>query len=367
MLKFIVKRSDFAKKLSIAAQAVGAKTIDPILQCLLFKPENGGINMYSTDMQTFVIARVETGEYEGNDMFAVDAKLLEEIVKNVDEEEILLNYDGGKLRVKSGKSAFSLTTYASPEKFPPIDIEESGVNFEIETSILHEMIDRVIFCASTETAMRALNGVYWEIKNGYLRLVASDGYRLALSEQKIDINAELDFIISLKSMKELEGLVSGASEPVLKISCDHKKVSVKAGDITTIMRVVEESFPDYKRVLPQAFKTRITFNKNEFLEALKRTMIISKRGNDKVQLEMIDNILKLSSISSEYGEVSEEVLIEKEGEDMTINFNPRFLNEAVKKVDEEEVVFNFVDDLSPMQINSRDMGGYMFIVLPVRA
>ncbi|MCD6104865.1 MAG: DNA polymerase III subunit beta [Thermosipho sp. (in: Bacteria)] len=367
MLRFVINKQEFSKKISVAAQAVGSKTVDPILQCLLFKPENDSIKVFSTDMQTFVVAKLEVNEFDGSDSFAVDAKLLEEIVKNIDEDEIVLEYNLGKLNVRSGKTAFNLTTYSNPEKFPPLEFEKTGINFEIETSILSEMIDKVIFCASTETAMRALNGVYWEIKDKFLRLVASDGYRLALVEQKVDVEAEIDFIISLKSMKELQNMLSGADEPVVKITCDNKKMAINSGDITVITRVVEEVFPDYRRVLPKAFKTRITFNKSEFLEALKRNMIIAKRGNDKVRLEITDNSMILTSQSPEYGEVREELNIEKEGEDLIINFNPRFLNEAVKNVDEEEIVFNFVDKLSPMQVNSKDVGGYLYIVLPVRA
>ncbi|ABR30402.1 DNA polymerase III subunit beta [Thermosipho melanesiensis] len=366
MLSFLINKSELEKKISVAANAVGSKTVDPILQCLLFSLENE-TQIYATDMQTFVISKLNVYEINGNGKFAVDAKLLEEIVKNVDTEQILFSYDMGKLVLKSGKSSFNLSTHSEPDKFPQIELEESGIKFELETSILSEMIDRVLFCASTESAMRALNGVYWEAKGGYLRLVASDGYRLALTEQKVNIDADFDFILSLKSMKELDNLIKQTDEPILTVKFDHKKVWISAGDITVIMRIVEEVFPDYKRVLPKVFKTRIIFNKEEFLEALKRIMIISKRGDEKVRLQINDNILVLNSQSPEYGEVNEEISIEQEGEDLSINFNPKFLNEAVKKIEEDEVVFNFVDDLSPMQINSKDVNEYLYIVLPVRA
>ncbi|ONN27007.1 DNA polymerase III subunit beta [Thermosipho affectus] len=367
MLKFTISKEELEKKIAVAADAVGSRTVDPILQCLLFSYEDNSLKIYSADMQTFVISKLNVSEIEGSGKFAVDAKLLEEIVKNLENEQVLFEYDTGKLNLKSGKSSFNLSTYSDADKFPQIDIEDSGIKFELETSILSEMIDRVLFCASTESTMRALNGVYWEVKGNYLRLVASDGYRLALTEQKVDIDTDIDFILSLKSMKELDNLIKQTDEPILTVKFDHKKMSVTAGDIAVIMRIVEEVFPDYRRVLPKAFKTRIVFNKNEFLEALKRTMIISKRGSEKVQLQIIEDILVLSSQSQEYGEVKEEISIEKEGEDLKINFNPKFLNEAVKKVEEDEVVFNFVDDLSPMQINSKDVNEYLYIVLPVRA
>jgi len=225
----------------------------------------------------------------------------------------------------------------------------------------------VSFCASNESAMKALNGVYFEAHGGFLRLVASDGYRLALAEQKLAIDGEFDFILALKSVREIEKLLSSTTEPEIKITFDHSTVSFNAGDITTVVRVVEETFPDYKRVLPKAFKTRVILNSDDFAEALKRVMVIAKRGNEKVQLKITDDVMELSSQSSEYGEAVESIPITKDGEDLVVNFNPKFLNEAIKHIDEKEIEFNFVDNLSPLQINPRNVEGYLYIVLPVRA
>ncbi|MFN3692124.1 MAG: DNA polymerase III subunit beta [Fervidobacterium sp.] len=367
MLKFTVNKSEIEKKISIASSAIGSRTVDPILQCLLFKPVNGSLKIHATDLQTSVIATVQVGEYEGNESFAVDAELIDDIVKNLGEDEITFEYSNGKLVIRGGKTKYNIATVSEIERFPIIESDESGIKFSIDTSILEEMLDRVSFCASSESAMRALNGVYWEIANGFLRLVASDGYRLALAEQKLNVENDFDFIIALKSVKELEKLLSTTTEPTINIVYDHSIVSFNAGDVTTIVRTVEETFPDYKRVLPKVFKTRVILNLDDFSEALKRVMIISKRGNEKVQLKITDDVMELSSQSSDFGEAVETIPINKDGEDLIVNFNPRFLSEAVKHIDEKELEFNFVDNLSPLQINPRNVEGYMFIVLPVRA
>ncbi|MGB9615675.1 MAG: DNA polymerase III subunit beta, partial [Fervidobacterium sp.] len=283
------------------------------------------------------------------------------------EDEVTFEYSNGKLVVKSGKARYSISTVSDLDRFPMIETDESGIKFSIDTSILEEMLDKVSFCASNESAMKALNGVYWEIHGGFLRLVASDGYRLALAEQKLNIDSEFDFIIALKSVKELEKLLSNTTEPTINITYDHSLVSFNAGDVTTIVRTVEETFPDYKRVLPKVFKTRVILNLEDFSEALKRVMVIAKRGNEKVQLKITDDVMELTSQSSDFGEAIESIPITKDGEDLIINFNPKFLNEAVKHIDEREIEFNFVDNLSPLQINPRNVGGYMYIVLPVRA
>ncbi|WP_448376173.1 DNA polymerase III subunit beta [Fervidobacterium sp.] len=367
MLKFVVSKSEIEKKISIASSSIGSRTVDPILQCLLFKPVNGHINIHATDLQTSVVSQVRIGEYEGNEAFAVDAELIDDIVRNLSEDEVIFEYANGKLLVKSGKAKYNISTVSDVERFPIIDVDEGGVKFSVDTSILEEMLDRVSFCASSESAMRALNGVYWEVHGGFLRLVASDGYRLALAEQKLEIENEFDFIIGLKSVKELEKLLSSTTEPTINIIYDHSIISFNAGDVTMTVRTVEETFPDYKRVLPKAFKTRVVLNIDDFSEALKRVMIISKRGNEKVQLKITDDVMELSSQSPDFGEAVESIPITKDGEDLIVNFNPKFLNEAVKHIDEKELEFNFVDNISPLQVNPRNVEGYMYIVLPVRA
>ncbi|MEJ5257536.1 MAG: DNA polymerase III subunit beta [Fervidobacterium sp.] len=367
MLRFSVNKSEIAKKISIASSSIGSRTVDPILQCLLFKPTDGHISIYGTDLQTSVISLVRVGEYEGNESFAVDAELIDDIVSNQSEEEVIFEYSNGKLLVKSGKAKYNISTISDIERFPIIEIDNGGIRFSIDTSILEEMLERVSFCASSESAMRALNGVYWEVHGGFLRLVASDGYRLALAEQKLDIDSEFDFILALKSVKELEKLVSSTTEPTINIVYDHSIVSFSAGDVTMVVRTVEETFPDYKRVLPKAFKTRVVLNSDDFSEALKRVMIISKRGNEKVQLKITDDVMELSSQSPDFGEAIENIPVTKDGEDLIVNFNPKFLSEAVKHIGEKEIEFNFVDNINPLQINPRNVEGYIYIVLPVRA
>lgn len=367
MLKFLVQKSEIESKITIASSAIGSRTVDPILQCLLFKPVDGVLKIHATDLQTSVVATLRVGEFEGGEAFAVDADLIEDIVRNLPDEDVLFEYSSGKLTVRSGKAKYSVPTVVDVDRFPSIEVEGGGIEYSVDTSIFEEMLDKVSFCASTESAMRALNGVYFEAHGGFLRLVASDGYRLALAEQKLNIPNEFDFILALKSVRELEKLLASTTEPEVRVNYDHSTVSFNAGDITTIVRTVEETFPDYKRVLPKAFKTRVVLNSDEFSEALKRVVVIAKRGNEKVQLKITDDLMELSSQSSDFGEAHETIPVSKDGEDLVVNFNPKFLSEAVRHVTEKEIEFNFVDNLSPLQINPRNVEGYLYIVLPVRA
>ncbi|RKX38342.1 MAG: DNA polymerase III subunit beta, partial [Thermotogae bacterium] len=143
-------------------------------------------------------------------------------------------------------------------------------------------------------------------------------------------------------------------------------LSLTTSEVETVMRVVDVDFPDYRRVLPAAFRCKAVVSKNDLLEALKRASVIAKRGSESVRLDVTEESMLLSSKSPDFGEVSEEVSIQKEGEDITAAFNPRFLTEALRHLHTDEAELNFVDGTSPLQINPLDVEGYLYIVMPIR-
>lgn len=364
-MKAIVEANELSNKISVVSKTVPSKTIKPIMACILFDFSQQGVYLHATDLETGVKARVEC-EPDGEGRFAVDAKILYEIVKTLPNEgKVQLSFSSGLLTVECGRSKFRVPTM-DPSEFPEISLPSEGYALDIEAKTLAEMIERVVFCAAKDEFMRNLNGVFWEIGNGFLRLVASDGFRLALAEERLSTQNESSFLISLKSMKELQSIIESCSEINITIHYDGKRLSLSTSYIETVMRVVEIDFPDYKKVLPKAFKSKVIFSKNDLIEALRRTMVIAKRGSESVKIEVTEDILSLSSRSPDSGEMNEEVSIRKEGEDIVAAFNPLFLMEALRHIHTDEVEFNFVDSTSPLQINPLNVEGYLYIVMPIR-
>ncbi len=364
-MKIIVEASELSNKISIVSKTVPSKTIKPIMACILFDVSQNGTYLHATDLETGVKARLEC-EPDTEGKFAVDAKILYEIVKTLPTEgKIQLNLSSNLLSLECGRSKFRVPTM-DPSEFPEVSLPSGGYALNIEAKTLSEMIERVIFCAAKDEFMRNLNGVFWEIGNGFLRLVASDGFRLALAEERLSAQSESSFLISLKSMKELESILSNCSETTITIQYDGKRLSLSTPNIETVMRVVEIEFPDYKKVLPKAFKSKVILPKNDLIEALRRTMVIAKRGSESVKVEVSEDTLSLSSRSPDSGEMNEEIPARKEGEDIVAAFNPIFLMEALRHIHTDEVEFNFVDSTSPLQVNPLNVEGYLYIVMPIR-
>lgn len=367
MLRFVASKSELKQKISTVADSVGNRTYLPILQCVLFTPEGDKIKIYGTNLQTSAMAWLSVGEYEGDESFAVYGEVLDDIIKSLSYREILFEYSDGTLVIRDGKTKYSLSTVAEVERVPVRTYSENSRKFIIETSILLEMLRRVSFSATTNNAMPALNGVYWEFINNTLRIVASDGYRLAYAEEPLENANDLDFILPLKGVKQVENLLSNSNAPVTEIIYEPSNVTFKIDDIAINICVIEETFPDYKRVIPKNFKTEMVIENKELQEALKRVMVVCKHGPEKVRFTIKDDTLELSSVEGSTAQAFESLEIKKTGEDLVVHLNPRFIFEALKHCDDKIVEFKFVGNLDPLLIKPVENNNYFFIVLPVRA
>ncbi|MCD6449615.1 MAG: DNA polymerase III subunit beta [Thermotogaceae bacterium] len=364
-MRMVVNQGELEDKIVMTSKAVAKKTAKPVLSGFLFEVSSEGVFVNATDLETGVRATVQADEVEGEGKFVVDASTFLDIVKNLPNDVVVLEYDEDVLNISSGRSSFSLSTMDASE-FPEFSFAETDSFVEIDTSILEDMIDKVIYAAATDEFMKNLNGVYWEFTDTGLRLVASDGFRLALIEQNLESTLGMSFLISLKSMKELQNVISNTSEPAVRLRYDGKRFSVEAGDVQVTMRVVDADFPDYRRVLPKEYNTKVVLSKTEALDALKRTMIIAKKGSDAVKLEASEDGVILTSRSPDYGEAREELEADFEGENIEAAFNPKFLQEAFRNVDTEEIELYFVSSTAPLKIKGFEKEEYFYIVMPIR-
>lgn len=363
-MKISVSRGELEDKLFVASKAVSKRTIKPALSGFLFDVSDEVI-VYATDMETGVRAKIQANEIEGEGKFVVDASTILEIVKSLSSDIVDMELNENNLVISSGKSRFILTTM-DPSDFPGFVSAETDKFVEVDTSILDEMVDKVMFSAATDEFMRNLYGVFWEMSKGNLRLVASDGFRLALMDQPVDFEMEISFLISLPSMKELKNVLANTSEPTLNLRFDGKRLSIEAGDVEVTMRVVDADFPDYRRVLPNQYSTKVVSSREELLDALKRVMIIAKKGSEAVKFSIEDGNLMLSSKSPDYGEVVEEIDADIEGEELYIAFNPKFVQESLRKIDTPEVEMLFDGQSKPLKVKPLEKEDYFYIIMPIR-
>jgi DNA polymerase-3 subunit beta len=386
VVSFDVKQSDIIDKIELLDGVTSSRTVDPVLQCILFKVESGfmdkepTVKLLSTNLQTTITTNISVSELEHNGSetkFLVMSDLLHDIVKSFDDDDVLTftyHINDGKLIISSGKSKYTLTTYSEVDKFPDTEtlVSETDDVFTVETSILEELIDKVMFCTSTDNNLRNLNSILWTFnRNNELVLVGTDGYRLGLTSSEIQTsnNQPIQFLVDLKTMKEIYKLVTTTTEPELKIYVYNSSVVMfDTGDIKVITRTVEDRFPDYTRIVNINTNITITVNTDELKEVLKRTSVLSNKSGEKLMLEITDNVVKFIVRSSDFGEVVDELdIIDKQGDNLIISFNPKLLNEIIKHIDTNNCEFKFVDNVSPVKISPIDSEfTYFYVLMPVR-
>ncbi len=361
-MEFVVKRSEISFHLDSLSRAVASRPIRPVLNGVLFELKDG-LTMTATDMEFTVRSKISN--VGGTGAFVVDAKTIHEIVKSLPGNEVHFSKNGDKLEISSNRSKFQIFTQDA-EEFPETRIPEDGAQYELDRVKLAEMIDRVSFSAATDESMRNINGVYFEMEDGNFRTVGVDGFRMALAEEKIDNAGNLNFLISLKAVRGLARSLGVASVEKINMRFENRQVAFEIGNVVLVCKVVDADFPNYRRVIPEEFKTRVVVDKSELHDAVKRASIVTRAGTEAVKFTIEEGSMKISSKSADLGEAEETLEVQTEGEPIVLAFNPTFILDALNHTNEEKVQLNFVDANKPLMIDTPDLEGYFFIVMPVR-
>jgi DNA polymerase-3 subunit beta len=205
-----------------------------------------------------------------------------------------------------------------------------------------------------------------EIENGISRTIAVDGFRMALAEEKVEGAFNLNFLLSLRAIKELARALSSINSEKIKLRFENRQIAFDLGSTVLVCKVVDAEFPNYRRVIPEDFKTRAVVDRNILKSAVRRVSIMTRAGSETIKIGVENEKIKFSSRSADLGEAEELVDAQIEGEPLTIAFNPNFILDALNHIEEEKVQLNFVDSNKPLMIDTPDLKGYFFIVMPVR-
>ncbi len=362
-----MKKNALVNSSSRIVSIIPKKNIKPILSGVKIHSKDEEVFFSATDMESSMMIKVDTFENEGEGSYVIDALTLEEISKNLLKDEVYFSLEKNKAIAHTGAGEIKIPVMNAND-YPELDFENVGEEISLPKDKIINMIEKVLFCASTDEMIRNLNGVLWEFSGKYLRLVSADSYRMAVTEEIVFDNerSDLSFFLSLKSMKEIQSLLKESDEKEFTIRFDGKKVITKIKNVLFTARLMDVSFPNYKAVLPEQFQTKIIINRVEILKALKLINIIAKGKGDTVKLNIAENKLELSARSQDRGDGDIPFEIKQEGKDMLVAFDPVYLIEGLQHFDGDELEMNFVDENNALQINDTEVSGFLHIIMPVK-
>ena len=363
-MKLEFEKSELVKGVSIVQKAVSVRTTMNILECILIDASESSVMFTGNDLDLGIRTKVE-GVISEKGRVAIDAKLFSEYVKKLPDGKItvettddnlcIISYGHNKCEIQ-GMSADEFSYIPEVEKVNCITLSQ----FELK-----EIINQTIFSLAMNDINPMMTGELFELKENILRVVALDSHRIAL--RKVPVHDKEDGIYAIipgKSLKEIAGILSSDTEEKVDIYFTEKHVLFEFNDTIVVSRLLEGTYFNVNQMFSTDSETRIKVNRVSLIESIERTMIFIKESDKRpVIFDITDEGLKLF-VKSTIGKGEENVDIKKEGADLKIGFNPKFLTDALKVISDETVTLSFVNSKSPCFIKD-DEDTYLYLILPV--
>ena len=370
-MKFKISRSDFFKTLSHLQGIVDKKNSLPILANILIEAKDNELILSSTDMDISVIEKISCNVSEDG-ATTINSQILYDIVRKIDDNsEIEIVSNNGKLlSLRSEGSRFSLACLPK-EDYPIIEKDNPGVDIILNSKILFNLIDKTKFAISNEETRYFLNGLYFNVTNennkNIVTLVGTDGHRLAKFSHEIEgqIDQVSGVIIPKKTIYELSKLLSEIDTEV-KISISSNKIVFIISEIIFISKLIDGSFPDYKRVIPNDNNNIMQVNRDNLLAAVDRVSTIANEKSPVIKFKLFQNILNLNTMNNESSTASEDLKTKYSGDEIEIGFNSKYIMDIVNNLEDNEITINLKDNTSPVIAQEKSNTNLVYVLMPMR-
>ncbi|MBR1920440.1 MAG: DNA polymerase III subunit beta [Kiritimatiellae bacterium] len=362
-MKFKVIRSNFLEGLKSVQNIVAGKGTLAILQNVLIEAHGETVVFTTTDLDISVKSEVKCDVIEEGET-TLPVKLLFTSTTKMAEGEIEVEVDGQeKATIRAGSARFKLQGMGA-EEFPKLPSEGESQNYRIGQAALREMLRKTAYAASQDDTRRTLKGVLMSFKDEKLTMVATDGRRLALVEKELEFpkSDERDIVLPSKAVAELQRSLTGEGE--IEVAVQRSQISFELGTIRIFSKLIEETYPNYRQVIPTRCANHIVVDRQALLEALDRASVMTMDEAHSTKLTFESNCLTVSSAASEIGEAKDEVPIKYAGERIDIMFNPTYVMDTLKAIDDDEVSIDINDGHSPAVIKCSIP--FLYVLMPLR-
>lgn len=371
-MKFTIDRGGLLKALTHVQSVVERRNTIPILANVLLRADESGVELAATDMDISVVEKVaaDVGQQGAT---TVSAHTLFDIVRKLEEGaqiELGGGTEEGQISVRSGRSTLKLATLAS-EDFPAMTDDDMPHSFSLSADGLRRLIDRTRFAISTEETRYYLNGIYLhavEADGGkVLRAVATDGHRLALMEVPLPDGADgmPGIIVPRKTVNELRKLIDESDEDIA-ISLSETKIRFAVDGIVLSSKLIDGTFPDYDRVIPDANDKYLEVSCKRFERAVDLVSTISTEKSRAIKLSLSDNSLVLSATSPDAGSATEELEVEYGDGELEIGFNSKYLIDITQQINGDSARFALSDSASPTLVRDTTDPSALYVLMPMR-
>lgn len=365
-MNIIINRDNLLGPLQQVIGAVERKQTIAILGNVLIHSENGTMTLTATDLEIELIAKLDASDCE-DFAITIPARKLLDICKALPENsDINFAIEEHSIRLTSARTRFTLSTLAAKD-FPRIDEIETSIQFEIPQNVLKNLFDKTAFAMAQQDVRYYLNGLLLELKKDAIKLVATDGHRLALSEyaSALNISSDKQVIIPRKGVMEMARLLTATEDKaVIKISQNH--IRIETSDLIFTSKLIDGKFPDYNRVIPVDGNKVLKVNRALLRQSLQRISILSNEKYRGIRLSLSTNNLTIQANNPDQEEAIEEITVDYDESDIEIGFNVTYLLDVLNVLDTEDVSVKLKDSNSSCIITAPDNEQFRYVVMPMR-
>ena len=366
-MKFTVSREALLKPLQLVAGVVERRQTLPVLANVLLLLEGNQLSLTGTDLEVEIIGRLDVEEANSEGEITVPAKKFLDICKALpDGSNIQFSLEDQRVTVKSGRSRFTLSTISANE-FPSVDESPNDLSFSCAQKEVKRLIERTSFAMAQQDVRYYLNGMLWELRSGALRVVATDGHRLAMCTRPvgIEIADAKQAILPRKGVIEFSRLVSDTDDEVtIVLGSNHIRATTPAFTFTS--KLVDGKFPDYERVLPKGGNKTVLGERSLLKQAFARTSILSNEKYRGVRLLLENEQLTIVANNPEQEEAEDQVVVDYQGESLEVGFNVSYLLDVANVLDTESIKITLSDSNSSALLEEPEESDSAYVVMPMR-
>jgi len=367
-MNLTISKEQIINGLQAVQNVVSTRTTLPILSNVLLRADNDRLELTATDLDVTIACAVEA-KVKKPGASTVPVKRLFGIVRELSNSEMDIEVDEKHAcTVRSGPSFYKINGLSADE-FPPMPKFKEDKKIVLPQETVKGMMKKTSFAISTDESRYVLNGIFLSLKDHKMTMVATDGRRLALVDEEVDIaeSSHGEFIVPAKTVNELNRLLQDKGELELRYAENQASFTLKdekGSSILIVTKLIEGNYPNYRQVIPGETKERVSLVREEFLHALRRAEIMTSEKSNSVKLSFGKNKLEITANSPEVGEAKESLAVNYKGAEIAIAFNPKYMIDPLNALSNDEVFLELIDELSPgvLKIN----GPFLYVVMPMR-
>ena len=363
-MKIICSKAELLQGVNTVLKAVPAKTTMPILECILIDTTDGQIKLTANDMELGIETKI-IGDILDKGKIALEAKLFSEIVRKLPDSEVSIQTDDSyRALIKCEKAKFNIAG-KSGEDFSYLPEIEKTQMISLSQFSLKEIIRQTIFSIADNENNRLMTGELFEINGNELKVVSLDGHRISI--RKIELKETYNpvkVVVPGKTLKEISKILTGGIEDNVRIFITGRHIMFEFDDTVVVSRLIEGEYFRIEQMLSSDYETKISMNKKELQSCIERASLLVKEGDKKpIIMNIMDESMELK-INSFIGSMNEDIDIVKTGKDLMIGFNPKFILDALRVIDDENIDIYMINPKAPCFIRDEEQK-YIYLILPV--